>query len=152
MKKRNPFLVVVFTVFTLGFYLYYYLYQTAKELQKKFDSTINPLLDILLIVIGCSPYILYIFHRNLGIVDIVMYETQHRSKKIIVLFLALAPLLLLVPFIVMVATETADSNPRLIFLMVLPMYILPLLSLAIHQMELNKLIGRTRRDYESVFE
>ena len=64
IKKRNAFLVVLFSFLTLGIYYFYWLNKTSKELQKVTNVEINTKILFLLIIPGLNAIIYFIFFYN----------------------------------------------------------------------------------------
>ncbi len=69
MQKRNPYLVLFLIFATMTFYVYYYAYKTTFELNQKVGGDLRPELDLLFILMGCTPYALYIPYRNQKVID-----------------------------------------------------------------------------------
>ncbi|MFW6026009.1 MAG: DUF4234 domain-containing protein [Candidatus Woesearchaeota archaeon] len=62
IKKRNPVLVLLFSIFSLGIYYFYWLNKTSKELTKATDVKINTKLLLLLIIPGLNVIIYFLIY------------------------------------------------------------------------------------------
>lgn len=96
---------------TFSIYGYFYAYLTTSELKKKTGEALRPDLDLLLILIGCSPYLFYIPYRNQKIIDDwhVKRGTSHKAKALAILSLTLIPFLMVVGVLI-ASLSVAESE------------------------------------------
>ena len=62
IKRRNPFLIILFSVITLGIYSIFWLVYTTNELKKNTQSAPNPLLLFLLLIPFVNIIIMFIYY------------------------------------------------------------------------------------------
>ena len=62
-RRREPALVLIFSIITCGIYLLYWIYQTTDELGAYLQNDNNPVLDLLLSIF-CFPYVIYWVYRT----------------------------------------------------------------------------------------
>lgn len=61
-KRREPVLVLIFSIITCGIYYLYWIYQTTDELGAYLQNDNNPVLDLLLCMF-CAPYQIYWMYK-----------------------------------------------------------------------------------------
>ncbi len=117
MKKRNPLIVILLMFLTFSIYLYIYAYKTTSELKQKTGANLKPGLDIILILIGCSPWLLYIPYRNQKIID-NWYKARsddHKPKAGLIGLIAASPIILFIGMgMLMGALEIGEDSPALL--------------------------------------
>lgn len=59
ITRRNPVLVLIFSMITCGIYYFYWIYQTSEALRPfNRNDNLTPALELLLCIL-CAPYIIY---------------------------------------------------------------------------------------------
>ena len=61
IKRRNPFLIILFSIITLGIYSIFWLVFTTNELKKNTQSAPNPLLLLLMLIPFVNFIIMFIY-------------------------------------------------------------------------------------------
>ncbi len=61
--RREPILILIFSIITCGIYTFYWIYQTTDELGAYLVNDNNPALDLILCIV-CFPYIIYWMYRT----------------------------------------------------------------------------------------
>lgn len=62
-NKRNPVLVLIFSILTCGIYYYYWIYQVSASLRPyNRNDSMAPGLELLLCII-CFPYVIYWYYK-----------------------------------------------------------------------------------------
>ena len=65
VRERSSVQVVVFSILTCGIYALYWVYKTSEELRDATgDPSINPSVDVLLSVVTCFAWMIYVLHRD----------------------------------------------------------------------------------------
>lgn len=75
IERRNPALIIIFSLLTCGFYFLYWIYRVSDQM--RFYSTnegISPGVEILLCIF-CAPYLIYWFYKY----GKSVYEAQIRA-------------------------------------------------------------------------
>lgn len=83
MIERNPAVVIVLMFVTCGFYWYYYMHVTTKELTEATGrSDINAGTELLLNLVTCGVFGMYSAYRNQQIIDewYASRGVQHEAK------------------------------------------------------------------------
>lgn len=75
-QRREPFLVLLFSVLSCGIYYLYWIYQITKELGEYLQNGNNPGLELILCIL-CSPYTIYWMYKMGKQVE----EAQFKSRK-----------------------------------------------------------------------
>ncbi len=94
--KREPAMVIVFTLVTCFIYLFYWWYITSAEIKNALGrQDINPALDIVLGILTCGIYFIYLAYRNpqlmLEMQDRVGLPRNDISIISLILYLVFAP-------------------------------------------------------------
>ena len=77
-EKREPMMVVLFTILTCGFYGWYWLYTTGTEIKNALGKEdMNPAMDLVLGIVTCGIYMIYIFYKY----PQMMLEMQDRAGR-----------------------------------------------------------------------
>jgi hypothetical protein len=77
-EKREPMMVVLFTLLTCGFYGWYWLYTTITEVKNALGrEDINPGMEILLVFVTCGIYGFYLYYKY----PQLMLEMQDRAGR-----------------------------------------------------------------------
>lgn len=78
-EKRDPAMVIVFTLLTCGIYMYFWIYQTSTDIKNALGGRedINPTTDIVLTIVTCGLYGLYLLYRY----PQLLLELQDRTRQ-----------------------------------------------------------------------
>lgn len=77
-EKREPMMVVLFTILTCGFYGWFWLYTTATEIKNALGrEDINPGMEVVLSIVTCGLYMVYLFYKY----PQLMLEMQDRAGR-----------------------------------------------------------------------
>lgn len=76
-RKREPFLVLLFSMLSCGIYYLYWIYQITKELGEYLQNGNNPGLELLLCIL-CFPYGIYWLYKMGKQIE----EAQYKSGKV----------------------------------------------------------------------
>lgn len=74
IERRNPVLIIIFSVLTCGIYFLYWIYRVSEQMRGyTTNDGISPAVEILLCII-CAPYIVYWFYKY----GKAIFEAQNR--------------------------------------------------------------------------
>jgi hypothetical protein len=95
-EKREPALVIVFTLLTCGIYIFYWWYATGTEIKNALGrEEMNPALDLLLGIITCGVYYIYLSYRDPQLILLMQDRVGLPRNDItiisLVLYLVFAP-------------------------------------------------------------
>src|SRR3712207_2704502 len=77
-EKREPMMVVLFTILTCGIYGWFWLYTTITEIKNALGrEDINPAMELVLSIVTCGLYMVYIFYKY----PQMMLEMQDRAGR-----------------------------------------------------------------------
>ena len=77
-EKREPMMVVLFTLLTCGFYGWYWLYTSITEIKNALGrEDINPGMELVLGIVTCGIYMIYLFYKY----PQLMLEMQDRAGR-----------------------------------------------------------------------
>lgn len=90
IKRRNPFLIFLFSVITLGIYSIFWIVYTTNELKKNTKSAPNPLLLLLMLIPGVNliVMILYFWKYSKAINELTGYS----SITLFILWILISPI------------------------------------------------------------
>jgi len=112
MTRRDLVVVALLTIFTCGFYAFYWQYKTTDELKAVTGKDLNPGLEVLLSVVTCGIFSIYAHYRNAQLVTEQMkaWRGAHEDKSNIVLALDVASLVVGVTWIAAVLILQDELN------------------------------------------
>lgn len=77
-EKREPMMVVLFTILTCGIYGWFWIYTTATEIKNALGrDDINPGMEVVLSIVTCGIYMVYLFYKY----PQLMLEMQDRAGR-----------------------------------------------------------------------
>jgi hypothetical protein len=77
-EKREPMMVVLFTLLTCGIYGWFWLYTTVTEIKNALGrEDINPGMELVLSIVTCGIYMVYLFYKY----PQLMMEMQDRAGR-----------------------------------------------------------------------
>ena len=77
-EKREPMMVVLFTILTCGIYGWFWLYTTVTEIKNALGrEDINPGMELVLSIVTCGIYMIYLFYKY----PQMMMEMQDRAGR-----------------------------------------------------------------------
>jgi hypothetical protein len=77
-EKREPMMVVLFTILTCGIYGWFWLYTTVTEIKNALGrEDINPGMELVLSIVTCGIYMIYLFYKY----PQLMMEMQDRAGR-----------------------------------------------------------------------
>ena len=93
VQERNSVLVLFLPLVTCGIYFYYWIYQTSEELRRATgDESINPGTDLILTIVTCGLWGLFVEYRNAQKVHSILVaqnpNRKDQSQTILILNIA----------------------------------------------------------------
>jgi hypothetical protein len=92
VQERNSALVLVLSIVTCGIYYFYWIYATSSELADHTgDRSINPTVDVLLCVVTCGLWGMFVQYRNAQKVHgvLVAHDPYAKDQSQTILILSL---------------------------------------------------------------
>jgi len=81
IQERSPVTVIILGMVTCGFYVWYWWYKSTQELKEATgDGSLNPGMDILLVVLTGGLWGIYIEHRNAKKVNEILSQVDPGRK------------------------------------------------------------------------
>lgn len=93
MTRRSVAVVVLLSFITCGIYWFWWIYATTDELKRVTGHPdLNPVVDLVLCIVTCSLWGIYVEYRNAAVVhqEMVKAGRNHEDRSIIILVLNLA--------------------------------------------------------------
>lgn len=90
MTRRESWIPPVLTMVTCGIYMFYWQYVTTQELkQVSGREDLNPMMDLLLSILCCGFWSIYVQYRNAQVVHemYARYNKPHEDKSTFVLIM-----------------------------------------------------------------
>lgn len=90
MTRREPWLPPTLAFFTCGIYMFYWQYVTTEELKRVSGrEDLNPMMDLLLGILCCGFWAIYVQYRNAQVVHEVFqrHGRPHEDKSTMVLLM-----------------------------------------------------------------
>ena len=90
-RKRNVVVTILLTIFTCGIYYLFSIYQTSKDLNDVNGSYMNnPAIDLLLSIVTCGIYTIYWYYKIGRQIETIQYDLGLRSNSISILTMILS--------------------------------------------------------------
>lgn len=94
IMERNGALVILYSFLSCGIYMFYWFYKTSEEVRDALnDQSINPGTDLLLAIVTCGLWGIYIEHRNITKLHHAQlaYNPHRQDKSTTIMILNILP-------------------------------------------------------------